>query len=148
MPDLEQDNYSGFAMRFEFDDFDIIPSQCEVAYECTSVKYENDALPNRSMKCSDFELFGKIGGGFGTNALEITIDRDRYDNPDPSQNFAPGNYDVTITGTAVGSNGPLTAVTTFRIRLIDPCDPPQITAVKPEDQVYTLTDTARDFTAP
>ena len=82
MPDLEQDNYSGFAMRFEFDDFDIIPSQCEVAYECTSVKYENDELPNRSMKCSDFELFGKIGGGFGTNALEITIDRDRYDNPD------------------------------------------------------------------
>ena len=37
VPDLLQDNYSGFALRFEFDEFDIIPDQCEVTYACTSV---------------------------------------------------------------------------------------------------------------
>lgn len=100
------------------------------------------------MKCSDFELFGKIGGGIGTSALEITIDQDRYNNPDERQRFPPGNYDVTITGIAVGSTGPLTATTSFRIKLNDPCDPPQITANKPNDQEYTLTDTAFDYTAP
>lgn len=68
------------------------------------------------MKCSDFELFGKLDGKpFGANALEITIDQSRYNNENSKLNFPPGNYDVTITGVAVDASPAQSRDATFRI---------------------------------
>ena len=53
--------------------------------------------------------------------------------------MTPGNYEVTITGTAVTSGQ--TDFATFVISMVDPCDPPvSITSPGLTNQVYTITD--------
>ena len=52
--------------------------------------------------------------------------------------YAPGDYEVTITG-AAGLINATTKSSTFSITLIDPCDPPvSITGVDLIDQSYTI----------
>ena len=54
--------------------------------------------------------------------------------------YPPGEYRVTITGTA-GKVNLIQETTTFDIKLVDPCDPPSaITAPGLIDQVYVLGD--------
>jgi hypothetical protein len=91
------DRYSGFLLEFFIDDFTITPDFCEVSYECTQVKKVTDANADLTMTCDDFDKFGNIGGRpFGQNKLEITVTADDY----TSGRFPPGNYDITISGTA------------------------------------------------
>ena len=40
-------------------------------------------------------------------------------------NYRPGEYIVTITGTADGSDPMVSDTTTFTIELLDPCSPPE-----------------------
>ena len=66
-----------------------------------------------------------------------------------SGRYAPGEYEVTITG-RVGLTNPKKDSATFTIRLLDPCDQPMsLSAVGISDQFYTIGDiNAKDVVHP
>jgi hypothetical protein len=84
------------------------------------------------MSCSDFSITNN-------EEVSITVTDAKYTETD--NGFAPGVYVVTITGTANGSDGPLSKTTTIEITLVDPCDPPtSVTSTSLTNQEYRLAD--------
>ena len=57
-----------------------------------------------------------------------------------TEKYPPGEYTVTITGTAEKSVDQVTKSATFILTLVDPCNPPvSITSPGLTNQVYTIT---------
>ena len=96
------------------------------------------------VNCDDLTFDGVFNGDATDGQLTFSADSTDYENGV----VTPGDYVVTITGTAVTSSDTKTA--TFTISMVDPCDPPvSITSPGLTDQVYTITDTnAADYTHP
>ena len=115
-----------------------MPTGCRVTYVCTSVlDADGNATP---LQCSDFDFDGDFDGTSTDGQLSITITSDMYTD---TQNQIPvGEYFITVTGTAVNSLDQLEKTTTFKLTLLDPCNPPaSLLPPSTVNQQYTLTDT-------
>ena len=111
------------------------PQICEVTYQCTSVERE-DTDPS-SISCSNLVFDGVFDNQPSDGILTFTASSDDYIN----NIYTPGVYIVTITGIADGSQPLQEKTATFKITLIDPCDPPvSISGSDFTNQEYTLTD--------
>ena len=113
-----------------------------IAYECSSVTRLAGGVS--TISCDSFEKIGLFNGEDSDGILKFVATKEDY----ISGKYVPGQYEVTITGTAVES--PDTATATFVLTLIDPCDPPDniITEQLP-NQEYTITDDSKaDYTVP
>ena len=106
------DKYTGVAIVAQLTPFNITPLTCTVTYTCTNVVRKDSTATQ--MTCSDF-TFDPI-----TSQLSLTANSADYE----SGKFKPGVFVVTITGTADGSDGPLTQTVDIEFTLADPCDPP------------------------
>ena len=67
-----------------------------------------------------------------------------------TKNYPPGEYTVTITGTADHSVDQVTKTATFILTLVDPCDPPDsLISADFTNQEYTITnDSHPDYVHP
>ena len=89
------------------------------------------------MTCSDYTV--------SNGEISLTATENDYVN----NVFRPGVFVVTITGTAVESNGSQSQDATIEFTLKDPCDPPvSVTKAALTDQTYTLTTTDSTYTHP
>ena len=116
----DPDNFSGNEIQFDLTKFTIVPSICPVTYTCTNV-VEGDGGTISSVECDDFSFDGVFDGDATDGVLTFTASENDY----ITGNYRPGIYEVTITGTADGSNPLVSTTTTFTIELLDPCDPPE-----------------------
>ena len=98
--------------------FTITPPRCTVTYTCTSVVRKDGE--NTTMGCNEFSFDGQYNNQATDGKLSITVTENNYKNND----YSPGVFEVTITGSVVGSDGPQTYDSTIEITLLDPCDPP------------------------
>ena len=97
-PTPESDNFSGQEFVFTLTEFELTPERCEVTYRCTEVKLQGDGAS--SISCSDLTFDGIFDGQETDGKLTFSADSQDYiDNI-----YLPGVYEVTITGTAVGSD--------------------------------------------
>jgi hypothetical protein len=78
--------------------FELTPARCEVTYACTSVTRVD--VESSTIACSDLTFDGVINGDVSDGKLTFSADSDDYVN----ETFTPGDYTVTITGTAVDSS--------------------------------------------
>ena len=99
---------------FNINRFEIEPKRCLIETRCTKVE-RTDGQPS-DISCSDFSNDGVAA----LNTLVLTTTGDDY----TSRNIKPGNYIVTLTGTATRSKDQRTRETTFALQVQDPCDPP------------------------
>ena len=98
-----------------------------------------------SITCSDLTFDGVFDGQATDGKLTFSADSQDY----IDETYVPGVYEVTITGTAVGSSPLQEKSATFLLTLLDPCDPPaSVTGVDFVNQDYTLTDIERSYTHP
>ena len=100
-------------MVFDIEEFEVEPAQCGVSYTCTSVRRIDTNVASR-IRCADLDLLDN--NGF---VVTFSVEQDDY----LTNNYPPGDYEVTITGTA-GRTNQAQETTKFVIKLIDPCDPP------------------------
>ena len=127
------DKFTGQQILFELNPFTITPTICEVTYACSSVARADNAAS--AVNCDDLTFDGVFNGDATDGQLTFSADSNAYENGV----VTPGDYVVTITGTAVTSSDTKTA--TFTISMVDPCDPPIIiTSPGLTDQQYTITD--------
>ena len=110
------DKYSGNQIVFSLTPFTITPTICEVEYTCISVVKDDDINAISDINCSD--LTSAANFELVDGKLTFSANSDDYEN----MRVTPGNYEVTITGTAVTSGQ--TDFATFVISMVDPCDPP------------------------
>ena len=126
-----------------------MPVRCKITYTCVSIDRVDNDFSKDKITCADDFTFDGIYDSIGTDGLgSFTAPITKY----TDQTYPPGDYIITIRGTTVKADTPLTDTTTFVLRLIDPCDPPtSITAPNPgfQDQDYILYDVpAKTYTHP
>jgi len=140
--DPTQTAYSDTPIVLDLTKFTISPERCKIAYTCTNVVREDTAASD--IACSDLISTGLFLDETATSGtLSLLAKESDYEN----LVYAPGVYIVTITGTASNSQNSAkkTRTATFKITLVDPCDPPASLS-KPAivNQVYTITDDNAD----
>ena len=139
--DPAPDNFSGSTITFTLAEFELTPSRCEMEYTCTGVERTDGDVSK--IACSN--LGGILNGVISNGQLTISADSDDYQNG----TFTPGQYEVSIKGSAKGSSPLQEATKTFIIALVDPCDPPiSVTGTDFTNQEYTLTDNQKEYTHP
>ena len=79
-------------MVFQLIEFETVPDNCSVRYECTNVS-RLDNKPS-DIKCSDLTFDGEFNGDPEDGQLTFSADKDDY----LGKKYAPGTYEVTITG--------------------------------------------------
>ena len=99
---------------FNVNRFTIEPMRCLIETRCTKVERTNGEPSDIS--CSDFENEGQVV----LNKLRLITTGEDYTN----KRFEPGNYIVTLTGTAIRSKDQRTRTTTIALQVQDPCSPP------------------------
>lgn len=127
-------NYSG-SVNFSLNPFVIEPAKCKINYTCVSVERvgaDQDPL----IECADFNFDGVMDGSLTDGTLVFTPTRQDY----IDGTYEPGEYIVTIRGQPDKASDGRTIDATFKITLVDPCDPPTISVSAAADQFYTLTD--------
>ena len=98
-----------------------------------------------TISCSDLTFDGVFDDQATDGKLTFSADSQDY----IDETYKPGVYEVTITGTAVGSSPLQEKPATFLLTLLDPCDPPiSVTGADFVNQDYTLTDIERSYTHP
>ena len=118
----------------------IMPEQCTISYECTSIDEDGEA--SSSISCDDLVTYIDTDTLFSLESLTT-----KYGSP-----YRPGTYTVTITGTIDGVAdvvpGTNSKTTTFDFTLTDPCLTAVVTVVEADlvDQEYTISDVSQTYT--
>ena len=130
---------------FNVNRFRIEPERCQIETRCSKVERTDGETSDIS--CSDFENDGLVTLG----KLKLVSTAEDY----TSKRFEPGNYIVTLTGTATASKDQRTDETTIALQVLDPCSPPAKFSVKEQrklshkyrlaDSPNTVTVTSDDF---
>ena len=110
--------YSDDDVVFTLTKFTIEPIRCKIVYECTSVVRVDEA--DSKISCSNFVFDGTYDNQATDGKLTFSADQDDY----LTKKYPPGEYTVTITGTADKSIDQITKTAKFTLTLIDPCNPP------------------------
>ena len=105
---------------FTLNQFTITPDKCKVRYECATVE-RVDAAPS-SIACSDLTFDGEINYEPTDGVLTFSADSDDYEN----DTHLPGEYRVTIKGTAYQALDQRFVLASFVLTLNDPCYPPEL----------------------
>ena len=115
-------NYDGFEVEFEVQDYNVVPADCKIVYECDSIQYTGFSTESDILSCEDLDLSGAIAGQPGQSKLSITPSQAQY----LDRTLPPGEYDITITGRVKDATDQtaFTKPTTFKLTLVDPCNPP------------------------
>ena len=92
---------------FNVNRFTIEPMRCLIETRCTKVE-RTDGAPS-DISCSDFENDGMVTLG----RLKLATTAEDYTN----KRFEPGNYIVTLTGTAIRSKDQRTDTTTIALQV-------------------------------
>ena len=79
-------------------EFLISPNNCPISYACTDVVESNQAVS--SIDCNDLSFDGVFNGDPTDGVLTFVATETDY----TSGNYRPGEYTVTITGTADASD--------------------------------------------
>ena len=129
-------NYDGTPITFTVTPFTIEPSRCKVTYKCIDV-VRTDGSPSM-VACDDFSFDGVFDGLGDDGVLKFKPTGGDYS----TMVYPPGEYQVTICGTAEGSSPSQEVNETFEFTLNDVCDPPtSYTAYTAVSQMYTITNT-------
>ena len=110
--------YSDDDVVFTLNKFTIEPIRCKIVYECTEVVRVDGAASK--IGCADFVFDGTYDNQATDGKLTFSAVQNDY----LTQKYPPGEYTVTITGTAEKSIDQVTKTATFTLTLVDPCDPP------------------------
>lgn len=133
------DNFSGVQQVWDLNPFTIDPARCVIEYACLGVKYLDGE--DSSIDCLDLNFDGIFNNSPLDGKILFTATEADY----ITNNFIPGDYEVTIQGTAKNSLDERTREAKFTLTLIDPCDTP-VGFIPPSvaNQLYTLTDANAD----
>jgi hypothetical protein len=100
--------------------FTIVPDKCKLTYECVSVDRIDGDIAKDLIPCADFNFDGLFDNSPTDGEGYFIAPISKY----TDGSYPPGEYLVTISGTTIRALTPLTATATFKLTLIDPCDPP------------------------
>ena len=93
--------YTGTKILYELNPFTIQPVDCKVDYECTSVARVDGEVSK--IGCIDLNFDGVFDGDLLDGKIDFAADMASY----TSKRFPPGQYTVTVTGTAIKSTDKL-----------------------------------------
>ena len=115
------DNFSGVEQFWELNPFTIDPPRCLIDYVCESVERVDGTTSE--INCARLNFDGHFNSQPSTDGLiKFTATGTDYIN----NVYRPGQYRVTIKGTATNSLDSQTRTATFVIQLNDPCDTPTL----------------------